>query len=113
MATMHRPGGVIAIMFGRSSPFARENENENGEPTRDDEVDRDDADACDAHVISSFIKAMHQHRSDGVKAVRELASCLDQMADAFEQRDNDALEDAAADAHAALGKLHLDEDGED
>src|SRR5262245_18431425 len=110
MATMHRPGGDIAIMFGRSSPFARENENENGELTRDDEVDRDDAGACDARAVSSFSKAMHQHSAYGV---HKFASCLDQMADAFEQRDNDALEDAAADAQAALGKLHLGENGGD
>jgi hypothetical protein len=63
----------------------------------------------DEIAILSILRAMKDQGRAGVRAVRIFASSLKRMADAFEARD-DELEEAAAAAHAALGDLHIGED---
>jgi hypothetical protein len=101
------PAGMISIMFGMPSPSAHEKERDEDNlgiesPGKDNGDD-------DEIAILSILRAMKDQGRAGVRAVRIFASSLKRMADAFEARD-DELEEAAAAAHAALGDLHIGED---
>lgn len=79
-----------------------------GEPGQDeDSLDRqqdNDGDIAE-QAIMGIVECLNDRGPGAVARIRQYARGLEAMADAYMERDDQALEDAAADAYQALSKL--------
>jgi hypothetical protein len=68
------------------------------------EQDGDNGDIAE-QAIMGIVECLNDRGPGAVARIRQYARGLEAMADAYMERDHQALEDAAADAYQALSKL--------
>jgi ERCC4-type nuclease len=100
MKVRNKPGA--AVLSEMAARFAHEPRRERDE----DNLDRED---CDAEAVLHIIKAMRSKGPVAVRAVRLFAESLERLANAYMERDDQELEEAASDACEALVDLRIGE----
>jgi hypothetical protein len=92
------------IAIGLPGPHGGEGPGQD-EDTLDREQDNDGDGDLAARRIMHLVRLLNDRGPGAVARIRQYARGLEAMADAYMERDDQALEDAAADAYQALSKL--------
>ena len=102
---MPKPTSIM-IAFGLPGPHGDQDEdNLQREDHSDDERSQDgDGDIVEQGIMG-ILQCLHDRGPGAVRQVRLYAQALEAMADAHMSRDDQALEEAAADAYRALHQL--------
>ena len=102
---MHKP---VRLMIAIGLPSAHGEEDEDNlqrEDHGDDERSQDgDGDIVEQGIMG-ILQCLHERGPGAARQVRLYAQALEAMADAHMSRDDQALEEAAADAYRALHQL--------
>jgi len=91
----------IAVTVGM--PHAEERDEDN--LSREHNDDGDGGDDIATEAIVSTVHKLHRGGPSAVRDLRKFTSALEAMCEAFMQRDNHGLEDAASDARDALNDM--------
>jgi hypothetical protein len=90
-----------SVMIAFSLPHSGQDEDNLNRERGGDSNDGDIAE----QAIMGIVECLNDRGPGAVARIRQYAQALEGMADAWMEKDNQALEDHAADAHEALSKL--------